>query len=92
VLQTTDKITIRKLLVHLIGPTSNLPWDKVEEDGNCLARSSFDLQIQNLPWIRNLGGISKPRLIRKHPGVRGRRSLAVGDLREKQARGVPGVP
>ena len=40
--QTTEKVTIRKL-VHPTGPTSNLPRDKVEEDRDCLAGSSFNL-------------------------------------------------
>ena len=61
-LQTTDKLTIKKLPVHPTGPTCNLPRDKVEEDGNCLVESSSDLHIQNLHWIWNLGETSKPWL------------------------------
>ena len=41
--QTTDELIVRKLLIYLTRPTHNLPWDKVEENGNCLARSSSNL-------------------------------------------------
>ena len=51
VFQAIEKFTIRKLSVHPIGPTSNFPWDEVEEDGNCLTGSSPDLKVQNFPQI-----------------------------------------
>ena len=91
-LRATNKLIIRKLLVHPTGPTSNLPQDKVEEDGNCLAVSQSDLKIQNLPWVWNLGGTSKSRLTEKYLSVRGMRSFAMGHLRKEHARGVPRIP
>ena len=48
-LQAINKFTMRKLSVHPIGPTSNLPQDEVEEDGNRLMGSSPNVKVQNFP-------------------------------------------
>ena len=41
----TNKLPIRKFLVHLNGPTDDLPRNEAKENRNHLSRSSSNLEI-----------------------------------------------
>ena len=82
-LQATHKLSIRQFLVYPDRPALNFSRDKIKEDRNRLSNSLSNLKIKNLSRVRNLGGTSETRLARKHPSMRGWRSLTMRYMREK---------
>ena len=90
-LQMTHELLVREFLIHPNRPALDLPSDEIEKDGNRLSKTPSDLEIKNLSRVWDLSGTDETCLPREYPGVSGWRGLAMGLLREKQIRGVPGV-
>ena len=58
-LQLTHEIRIRKFIIHLDGPTLDLPRTKIKEDSDHFLKSPPDWEIQNLSRVWDLSGTCK---------------------------------
>ena len=82
-LQTTHELFVIEFLIRPNRPTSNLPSDEIEKDGNRLSKSLPNLENKNLSRVWDLSETDETYLPREYPDMSGWKGLSLGHLREE---------